>query len=197
MVKINFVGNSISTKEIKYLPLPKSAKKFNIKYWELKIFLSAVLSLIIGILLFLNKRYLQNGGIFPFNRYYIIVGCFLGVLLLIVHEILHILFYPNGASGIIGLEGVSFFAVSESPISRNKFIISALFPSFLLGIFPLIISMFIPICMVKVNTLLWSIGVVGLTTSCQDFVVALYTILHVPCNTMIQYSVDGLNYYEK
>lgn len=195
MVKIKFVGK-VSPQKIEYSPLPKETIKFHINHWESKIIFSAILSLIIGILFFLNKRYLQNDGHFPFDRKYIIVGSVLGLLLLILHEVLHMLFYPKNSNGVIGIEGLSFFAISESAISRNRFIISALFPSFLLGILPLIISIFIPINMIKINTLLWSTGVVGLATSCQDYVVALYTILHVPHNTMIQYSASGLNYYE-
>lgn len=197
MVKVKFIGNVEPSESFEYAPLPKGAIKFNTEHWERKIFFSGAVSLIISLLILLYKRYFQNNGIFPFDRYYILIGCVIGILLLILHELLHIVVYPSKSKAVIGIEGVSLFAITDSAINSNRFVISARLPSVLLGIIPLVVSIFVPVSMIKINTLLWSIGSVGLITSCQDYIVVLYTLIHVPHNVMIQYSVDGLNYYKK
>ncbi|WP_374936052.1 metalloprotease family protein [Streptococcus chenjunshii] len=94
------------------------------------------------------------------------------------------------------MERLSLFAICSRPISRNKFIFSAVLPSLLLGVCPLVILCLMPVSMVKINTLLWTAGSVGLTTFCQDYVVALYAIFHIPHHAMVQSSRDGLNYFE-
>ena len=196
MISIKFLGTSVSSKDCEYFPLPKGSVAFHIKHWERKIFLSSVISFLTSSLFYIYKRYLQNDGIFPFNRYFIIFGCLLGLFLLIVHEVLHLLPYPDQSVGVIGIERPSLFAICSTPISRNTFIFSAVLPSLLLGVYPLVILCLMPVSMGKINTLLWTAGSVGLTTSCQDYVVALYAIFHIPHHAMVQYSRDGLNYFE-
>ena len=185
MLKIKFVGTSMKSEDYTYLPLPEKSVAYTIKHWNGKIFLSAIVSLIIGFLLFLYKRYVQNDGIFPFDRRLIIVGCILGFVLLLAHEVLHLLPYPNQSSGIIGIEA----------ISRNVFLFSAILPSLLLGVLPLFVFCMTPASVVKINTLLWSVGCIGLATSCQDYVVILHTLCHVPSKSRIQLSNGELHYF--
>lgn len=197
MLKIKFVGTSMKSEDYTYLPLPEKSVAYTIKHWNGKIFLSAIVSLIIGFLLFLYKRYVQNDGIFPFDRRLIIVGCILGFVLLLAHEVLHLLPYPNQSSGIIGIEGGTLFAVCSEPISRNVFLFSAILPSLLLGVLPLFVFCMTPASVVKINTLLWSVGCIGLATSCQDYVVILHTLCHVPSKSRIQLSNGELHYFTK
>ena len=67
-------------------------------------------------------------------------------LLTYVHEIIHTLFYPKEAEKTIwrSLEQGAYFVYCEELVSRNRFIVMALAPMFILGIIPFIIWLIFP-----------------------------------------------------
>lgn len=56
MLKIKFVITSMKSEDYTYLPLPEKSVAYTIKHWNGKIFLSAIVSLIIGFSTFLIQK---------------------------------------------------------------------------------------------------------------------------------------------
>lgn len=103
------------------------------------------------------------------------------VLLIPVHELLHVLIHPGSGrsrSTIVGFwaSRLLFYAHYDDVIRRDRFIAVLVFPSVVLSIFPLCVSL---LAGVKSWALAFSSIFNGLL-SCVDLLGALLLALHVP-----------------
>lgn len=100
---------------------------------------------------------------------FIFIGFCIGFVLLVVHEWLHGIVYPKGASVTIGkIKGkITFVALASCPLKRSRFIVMSLLP-FILGIVPLLIFIFSPAEYRELNGLMFGMAGVGMVSPFPD-----------------------------
>ena len=182
--------------KIVYKELPNNSKKFIIKNYNTKFWLTAILFVTLSFLLLNYKRYGENNGEFPLDRAFIIVGIIIGLILILLHEILHLIPYPKNDIKIIVFSFFKVYSFCAAPIEKSKFILSSLLPM-LLGIIPMFVFLVFPVDYGQINAILWGMGSVGLVVCTSDFVEGVSAVFQVPKNNLIQSSSDGFYYFEK
>lgn len=97
----------------------------------------------VGIAIFLKQ---QLGLLGNMPDVFNLTGFLLAFLMIIPHEIIHALAFPQEAEVHIwySLKDVMFFVHSTYPLSKKRFIVMALLPSIIFGFIPLFIWIFIP-----------------------------------------------------
>ena len=128
--------------------LPEEAVQFKEPDSPAKLNLIAALFIIpvmvlVGIVLFLKQ---QMGLLGNMPDVFNLTGVLLAFLMIIPHEIIHALSFPQEAEVHLwySLKDVMFFVHSTYPLSKKRFIVMASLPSLIFGVLPLIIWMFIP-----------------------------------------------------
>lgn len=130
------------------------------------------------------------------NVGFLFLGVVIGFLLIIVHEFLHAIAFPEDATVYIGIVPKSFTAValSSSPVKRNRYIFLSILP-IILGIIPLIIFCFTGNDLKALNGILFGMAIIGMVSVYPD----LYNIFHilriVPKNAAIQNSKSETYYF--
>ena len=145
-----------------------------------------------GILLL--KQYSFNGGRSVLNKPFIIAGIILGALLLLLHEVLHLIPYPKQSRKIIIIKSLTPSAYCSAAVSKTAFVVSSLLPV-LLGIIPLAVFLLLPSEYSAVNTVLWTIGTIGLASPANDYIEAAICFINAPAKSMIQAGEEGFFYY--
>ena len=128
------------------------------------------------------------------NKPFILLGVAIGALLLLLHELLHLIPYPRKSDKIIVIKNLTPCAYYSGAVSKGAFIISSLLPV-LLGVVPLLVFMLIPASNDVINTILWTVGTIGLASPARDYVEALICLLRVPAGCRIMSGNDGFYYY--
>ncbi|MET7039184.1 DUF3267 domain-containing protein [Clostridium botulinum] len=106
------------------------------------------------------------------------------IIIMPVHEILHSLPSPNFKQTIFGFipKGLVSYSFFKGQISRNRLIISLIFPFIILTIFPTIVLSFIRIK----NNIIYVIIIINAVASYVDILTIFVLLLQVPKSTCIK-----------
>jgi hypothetical protein len=84
----------------------------------------------------------------------------------------------------------------KAELSKKRFIAMSLLP-IILGIIPLIVFTVAPIEYKILNSMMWSMAMIGLVSPITDYMNVYHVLKEVPNNGYIQDGEDGLYWYEK
>ena len=188
---IKFVKTIDNISEYQCGELPTTAEKLDApvttedmmkKSIPIAIALCLIMFLTVFIKIFMSK----SRVIFPPM---VLGGCFLGFLLIIVHEWLHAIVYPKEANVTIGkLKGkMVFVALASYPLKRIRFIFMCLLP-FLLGIIPLMLFILSSPQETVFNGLMFGMACMGMVSPYPD----VYNVILVLKQTK---STDKIMFY--
>ncbi len=140
------------------------------------------------------KAWLVGG--FPLEVEMLFVGILLGFLLIPVHEYLHALCFPKGATVYVGLipQKMAAFAVCHVPISWGRFMVMSLLPA-ILGILPLLLFLLAPAGWGKTMGVCWAMAVMGLLSPMPDYMNVCCVRRQVPRGATLQSTNSGLFWY--
>lgn len=133
-------------------------------------------------------------GDFPIARSLLPLGVVLGVAGCFVHEWLHALPQPKGATAYIGLipRQFMFYMKCKEPLSRGRFILMSLLPM-ALGVLPLAVFM---LCSSQAwNAILWPMAMIGLVSPSPDYLHVAQVLRQVPKGACIQDAEEGMCWY--
>lgn len=128
------------------------------------------------------------------NPLFVVVGFFVGFLLLIVHEVLHGIVYPKNVNVSIGfVPPISFVALASFPMSKKRFILMCLLP-FILGLIPILIII------LSNNSILCSLCIgmmfMGMISPYPDVYNVIQVIKKVSKNKKVLFYEDSLAYID-
>ena len=189
-----FIGFVDADYKYEHEPLPDDAKLIEMEGLNTKSFIAGFVGIIIGYGLLILKQYCLNNGESVLNKPFILLGVAIGALLLLLHELLHLIPYPRKSDKIIVIKNLTPCAYYSGAVSKGAFIISSLLPV-LLGVVPLLVFMLIPASNDVINTILWTVGTIGLASPARDYVEALICLVKVPAGCSIQSGNGGFYYY--
>ena len=145
MPKIKWVGIIKDNREYEQGDLSENAVKLNVPQTIGETMSRAIPFIIPSVVLItismIAKTLLCGERVISFG--FLVIGILAGFLLFIVHELLHAIVYPKGATVYIGIMPGQFAAVALAsyPLKRGRFILMCLLP-YILGIIPLVIFYF-------------------------------------------------------
>jgi len=187
--------------------LPENAVKFKepdtLRAQNKKIVLPSILCVLLIVLFVVVSNLLHGeepisaiaviagiGGLLNFT----IIGLLFSFLAIAPHEFLHAIFFPKDAEVELYLapKHLAAFVTCVQPISKLRFIILSLFPSFLLGWIPLIIWVILP-HYGSISRHLYTFAVFGILSGVGDYLNVFRAIRHMPKGSMQQLS--GFNSY--
>lgn len=150
--------------------------------------------IIIGLALLIG--FLLHGRLnitIDFDYLWILPVCF-GLILvaMIVHEILHAICFGKGSEVDLYLTPSILFVHSLAPVSKRRFIFICMFPNVVLGLFPLMVWVFVPMS-VALGTILFVFGAIMLLSGCGDYLNSFNGYRQMPKGSMQQLS--GMNSY--
>ena len=124
---------------------------------------------------------------------FILFGFCIGFVLLVVHEWLHGIVYPQNASVTIGkMKGkISFVALASYPLKRSRFIIMCLLP-FILGIVPLLIFVVNPPSYRELNGLMFGMACMGMVSPFPDVYNVIVVLRNTNKNDAIMFYKDDM-----
>ena len=189
-----FIGIIKADYRYEYEPLPDNARLMVDRSKTIAI-IAGFLGITVGYSLLLVKQYVLNNGEAVLNKPFILLGAVIGALLLLLHEFLHLIPYPENSTKIISIKGGTPSAFCSAAVSKGAFIVSSLLPV-LLGIIPMILFMLLPSTYQVINTLLWTTGTIGLASPANDYADALRCLINVPSKCKIQSGNDGFYYFK-
>ena len=130
------------------------------------------------------------------NPIYVPLGIIFGLLLMLVHEVLHGVCYKKGQKVYIGicLKKFAAFAVCHEPISKRRFIIMSLMPM-LLGIIPLAIFLLSPSNAV-LSGICIPMGIIGMLSPMPDYMDVHIICKQVPKGAFVHTQNDGFYWYK-
>ena len=142
---------------------------------------------------FLKTLLVHNRQIRPL---WIAIGAVLGLLLLLVHELLHAVVYPKEAYVYIGLLPETFTpaALASHPMRRGRFLLMTLLPA-VLGIIPLVVFWLLPAKMIVLNSIVFGIAVIGLVMPYMDYYTAFQVLRQTPKQCFVQCEKDDVFYF--
>ena len=142
---------------------------------------------------FLKTLLVHNRQIRPL---WIAVGAVLGLLLLLIHELLHAVVYPKDAYVYIGLLPETFTpaALASHPMRRGRFLLMTLLPA-VLGIIPLVVFWLLPAKMIVLNSIVFGIAVIGLVMPYMDYYTAFQVLRQTPKQCFVQCEKDDVFYF--
>lgn len=178
--------------------IPQNAKRLNAEEDMKKMQIKALPFMIPSFLILLICMFLKTfiAGEKIVNILFIFIGVIIGILLLIVHELLHAIAYPKNAIVYIGIMPKSFTAValSSSPVKRNRFIFLSVLP-IILGVIPLIVFYFSNNDFKELNGLMFGMAIMGMISVYPDFYNIFHVLKQVPKNATIQNDKNATYYY--
>lgn len=135
-------------------------------------------------------------GGFVSEPIYIFIGCVIGLVVLVVHELLHAIVYPKEATVSIGIISKQFVAVALAsyPLSRVRFILMCLLP-YILGMIPFIGFLFSPLDNSLLNGILFGAMCFGLISPYPDLYNVFLVMKNSPTKAMIQFIDDELYWF--
>ena len=189
-----FIGIVKADYAYEYEPLPENAKLMNGGKAGTIALVAGAFGIAAGYALLLVKQYMLNSGEAVISKPFILPGAVFGALLLLLHEFLHLVPYPKNSTKIISVKGGTPSAFCPSAVSKSAFIVSSLLPV-LLGIIPLILFMLLPSAYRVTNTLLWTVGTIGLASPANDYADVIRCMRSVPPECKIQSGKGGFYYF--
>ncbi len=199
MPKIIWKGIIKSEDDFPTSTIPSNAKKLNVEENMKKMQLKALPFMIPSFLILLISMFLKTyfAGEKIINVWFLLIGVIAGVLLLIVHELLHAIAFPKNAVVYIGIMPKSLVAValSSSPVKRNRFIFLSILP-IILGIIPLIVFCFSSKDLKELNGLMFGMAIMGMISVYPDLYNIFNILRFVPRNATIQNDKNTTYYFE-
>ncbi len=195
MAKINFVG-IIEEKDIKKYQDGKLDKNAVEIKTPKNIQLSAIPFLIPNIFILFLSMYLKasSAEFRIIDPIFIVLGVFIGFLFLFVHEYLHAIVYPKGVDTYIGfVPPITFVALGSYPMKKSRFILMCVLP-YILGIVPLLAFISLPANYIKMNSILFGVAVMGMSSIYPDLYNVYLVITKVPKNKRIQFQKNEMYY---
>lgn len=130
------------------------------------------------------------------NVGFLFVGALAGLLLILVHELLHAVAFPKEATVYIGIMPKSFAAValSASPVKRNRLVFLSLLP-ILLGLVPLILFGLGGCDQKEWNGAMFGMAVMGMVSVYPDVYHVYHILKTVPKDAVIQNDKSTTYYY--
>ncbi|WP_294184341.1 DUF3267 domain-containing protein [uncultured Clostridium sp.] len=172
--------------------IPKNAAYFyDIKFiWES--YIAIVPILLLGVfLLFIKSKFITHGLIFTYlGRTLEII---LGFSSIIIHEFLHAIAYPSEAEVEMFYSYAGLGVMSTYPVPKWRYIFIGFFPSFVLGVIPFILWLFIPLTHPTLNTIVFIFAWCSLGMSTADYDTIFHALKEVPEGAVIQ--GDGTDAY--
>lgn len=149
----------------------------------------AVLCLIVSLTVF-TKVFFAGAAIAPAA---VFIGFAVGLVLLIVHELLHAAVYPKEAAVTVGkLKGkLTFVALASYPMIRARFLLMCLLP-FVLGIVPLAVFVLSPAEAKWLNGMMLGMACIGMISPYPDVDQAVTVLRHANRNDRIMFYRDDL-----
>ena len=151
--------------------------------------------IIICFICMLLKTFITNEKVISIT--FLLIGIIIGVLLIIVHELLHAIAFPKNATVYIGIipKYLTAVALSSSPVKRNRFIFLSIVP-IILGIIPLIIFCFSSNNLKELNGLMFGMAIMGMVSIYPDIYNIFNILKVVPKNATIQNNKNETYYFE-
>ena len=188
-----FIGFVKADYRYEYESLPDNARLMEDRSRTISL-ITGFLGIAIGYATLILKQYMLNNGENIINKPFILLGSVIGALLLLFHEFLHLVPYPENSTKIISIKGGTPSAFCSAAVCKGTFIVSSLLPV-LLGIIPLILFMLLPSTYQVINTLLWTIGTIELASPANDYADAVRCLRSVPSKCKIQSGKGGFYYF--
>lgn len=197
MPKIKWVGTIKSTAEYQRGVLAPDARKLEMPA-SVGEMMTKALPFIIPpmVIIFLSmflKTYISHEQVVSFP--FIAVGAAIGFVLMLVHELLHAMVYPKGATVYIGIVPKQFAAVAlaSHPLSRARFILMSMLP-LLLGILPLVLFWSMPAEYKELNGILFGAAIMGMISPYPDCYNVFQVLRQAPKGSKLQFYEDDLYY---
>lgn len=136
-----------------------------------------------------------SAGEMVFSPFFVPLGALIGLLLLIVHELLHAVVYPSGAEAAVGIMPKQAAAVvlASYPLSRKRFTLMSLLPA-VLGIIPLAVFCFLPADMKRLSGIMFGAAIMGCISVAPDIYNVFQMLRQAPSGSMIQFHGDDMYY---
>lgn len=199
MPKIIWKGIIKNEDDFPIAQIPKNAKKLDseesLKKMQIKALPFMIPSVLLCFICMFAKTYIANEKII--NISFIFIGVVIGLLLIIIHELLHAIAFPKNATVYIGIVPKSFTAValSSSPVKRNRFIFLSILP-IILGVIPLVIFCFGSNSSKELNGLMFGMAIMGMVSVYPDIYNIFNVLKVVPRNATIQNNKNETYYFE-
>lgn len=200
MAKIIWQGVIKSEEEFPASELPKNAVKLemeeDIKKMQVKAMPFMIPSVIICLVCMLVKTALAEERVIHFG--FLFVGVLAGILLLIVHELLHAVAFPKDATVYLGImpKSMAPVALSPSPVKRNRFLFISILPV-ILGVIPLVLFCMSKSSLRELNGLLFGMAVMGMVSVYPDLYNVAHLLKKVPSGAMVQNDKNVTYYFEE
>lgn len=199
MPKIIWKGIIKDEGEFPSANIPKNAIRLDSEEDMKKMQIKALPFMIPSILLCFISMFIKIflAGEKVFNIGFLFVGLVIGFLLIVVHELIHAMFFPKDAIVYIGIVPKSFTAVclSSSPVKRNRYIFLSLAP-IILGLVPLIIFCVSDNNLKMLNGIMFGMAIMGMVSVYPDIYNIFNILKVVPKNATIQNDKNETYYYE-
>lgn len=165
--------------------IPENATYFYYAKFKFEYYIAIIPILLLGIfLLFIKSKFITHGIIFTYFGKYL--GIALVFLSLIIHEFFHAVAYPAEAEVEMFYSNAGLGVMSTYPVRKWQYIFIGFFPSFVLGIIPFIIWLFIPLTHATLNTVLYIFAWGNLGMATVDFDTIVHALIEVPEGAVIQ-----------
>lgn len=199
MSKIVWAGIIKSEKDFPTADIPKNAKKIggeeDMKKMQVKALPFMIPSIFICFICMFTKTFIANEKVI--NVVFLYIGCIIGFLLILVHELLHAVAFPKDATVYIGImpKSLTAVALSSSLVKRNRYVFLSILP-IILGLIPLVMFCFSNNDLKESNGILFGMSIMGMISVYPD-IYNIYNILKVvPKNATIQNNKNETYYFE-
>ena len=126
-----------------------------------------------------------------------IIGLVLSSAYLLLHELLHAVVYPGGATVNIGIvRQFACVALASYPLSRKRFALMSLLP-YILGLIPLILFQIIPTENIALHSILFMLSMMGMISPYPDAYNVHYMLRKIPAGSRIVFCGDDTYYIPK
>ncbi len=200
MPNIMWQGVIKSEEEFPASEIPQNAVRVemeeDIKRMQMKALPFMIPSVLICLVCMLVKTVIAGERVVHFG--FLFVGVLAGLLLLVVHEVLHAVAYPKDATVYLGImpKSMALVALSPSPVKRNHFLFLSILPV-ILGVIPLVLFCISSSSLRELNGLLFGMAVMGMVSVYPDLYNAAHILKKVPSGAMIQNDKNVTYYFEE
>lgn len=120
-----------------------------------------------------------------FSQTALFVGVGLSVIFSIVHEFIHAIFCPKGATIFVYFTSAGISLVPACKLSKGRYILVALMPTIVLGIIPLIIWMCFPGMSVTVGSISFAFSIGSLSMCIGDIHNVILAVIKMPKDSVL------------
>ncbi len=194
-MKMKWMGRLDEENTFPKSKIPLNAVQFLEPKWKFECYIP-IIPIIIFILccVYIKTNFIEE---FTLNIIGIIIGFFLIIPFLIIHEFLHAICLPQESEVQFFYSSAGFSTVTTSPIPKLRYIVTLIFPSLVLGIIPLLIWFVIPVKYSILNSSWFILSIGNLGGAVVDFYNLFHAIKDMPRGSIIQISGFKCYYYLK